>query len=343
MKTIYLLIDDISNTGGTERVTSILANQLDENGYNVIIFSLLFSHDEVFFSLNKNIIVEKEHTNKNKFLQIIKILRLSLKNKHPMIVISMGKLSLITSFLSLIFKPYKLIISEHTSFESFNFIKKYLKKISYKIANKVVFLTKHDEKIVNIKNSIVIKNINPYYNNSIHDYNKRNNIALAIGRFTYEKNFERLINIWNYANIANWELIIIGEGENEKKLKELSIDNPKIHIIPPSNKLDEFYNNAKLMLMTSRYEGLPMVLIEAQSFGLPIISFDCKTGPAEIIINKESGYLINYDDDKEFINKLILLCNNDSELLRMNVNAIKNSHRFSPQNIIKDWIKVIEE
>ncbi|MBQ0213165.1 glycosyltransferase, partial [Proteus vulgaris] len=232
---------------------------------------------------------------------------------------------------------------EHTSFESFNFIKKYLKKISYKIANKVVFLTKHDEKIVNIKNSIVIKNINPYYNNSIHDYNKRNNIALAIGRFTYEKNFERLINIWNYANIANWELIIIGEGENEKKLKELSIDNPKIHIIPPSNKLDEFYNNAKLMLMTSRYEGLPMVLIEAQSFGLPIISFDCKTGPAEIIINKESGYLINYDDDKEFINKLILLCNNDSELLRMNVNAIKNSHRFSPQNIIKDWIKVIEE
>lgn len=255
----------------------------------------------------------------------------------------MGKLSFISSLLSIIFKPYKLIFSEHISFESYNYLKRFLKKQSYKISNKVILLTQNDKNIINIKNSTVIRNINPYYQSNVTSYNSRKNIAIAVGRFTYQKNFERLIELWSIANINNWELMIIGKGENEEKLKELSKNNTSIHIMPSNNRLDEIYNNAKLMLMTSRYEGLPMVLIEAQHFGLPIISFDCKTGPAEIIKNNESGYLIDYNNDKDFVNKLVFLCNNNNELSRMNINAIKDSYRFSPENIIQDWIKTIEE
>lgn len=343
MKHIYLLIDDLSNTGGTERVATLIANQLNKNGYKITIFSLSLIKEEIFFPLDKNILIKSSNDKKFKFLEIIKILRLSSKNKNPVIIISMGKLSFVSSLLSIIFKPYKLILSEHISFESYNYLKKFLKKQSYKLANKVILLTDNDKKIINIKNSTVIRNINPYYNNKVNNYDSRKNIAVAIGRFTYQKNFERLIELWNTSNITNWELMIIGKGENEEKLKELSKNNTNIHITPPNNRLDKIYNNAKLMLMTSRYEGLPMVLIEAQSFGLPIISFNCKTGPAEIIINNESGYLIDYNNNEEFINKLVFLCNNENELSRMNINAIKNSYHFSPEEIIKDWIKTIEE
>ncbi|NBM01615.1 glycosyltransferase family 4 protein [Proteus sp. G2671] len=343
MKNIYLLIDDLSNTGGTERVATIIANQLNKYDYNITIFSLSLIKKEIFFPLDKNISIRNSNDKTLKFLEIIKILRLSSKNKATVIIISMGKLSFISSILSILFKPYKLILSEHISFESYNLLKRFLKKQSYKIANKVILLTKNDKDIINIKNSAVIRNINPYYQHNIQKYNSRKNIAIAIGRFTYQKNFERLIKLWNEANITNWDLMIIGKGENEEKLKELSKNNTNIHIMPPNNRLDKIYNNAKLMLMTSRYEGLPMVLIEAQGFGLPIISFDCKTGPAEIIKNNESGYLIDYNNDKEFIKKLIYLCNNDNELSRMNINAVLNSYHFSPEKIITDWIKIIEE
>ncbi|MBO2888632.1 glycosyltransferase, partial [Providencia rettgeri] len=169
----------------------------------------------------------------------------------------------------------------------------------------------------------------------------RQNIALAIGRLSYEKNFERLIEIWNKSEHPDWSLIIIGNGDEYSKISNLISNKSDITLIKNSSQLEDYYNNAKLFLMTSRFEGLPMVLIEAQYFGIPSISFDCKTGPREIIVNNETGYIIPYDNDELFKNKLNKLTTDKSAIAKMNKKSLAFSDNFSPNKILKQWISII--
>jgi len=92
--------------------------------------------------------------------------------------------------------------------------------------------------------------------------------------------------------------------------------------------------------MTSRYEGLPMVLIEAKSFGLPVIAFDCKTGPQEIIRN--DGVLVEYHDDEHFVRALNELMFDHERRYVMSSIAIENALRYSESSIFEQWLKVIK-
>ena len=94
--------------------------------------------------------------------------------------------------------------------------------------------------------------------------------------------------------------------------------------------------------MTSRFEGLPMTLIEAQSFGLPIISYDIKTGPKDVVNNGEDGYLIENDNSEEFINRFLELSQNRKKIQKFSQKAFENSKRFKLDNIIKKWKKVLK-
>uniref|UniRef100_UPI001F4EDBBA glycosyltransferase n=1 Tax=Rosenbergiella epipactidis TaxID=1544694 RepID=UPI001F4EDBBA len=165
--------------------------------------------------------------------------------------------------------------------------------------------------------------------------------VIAIGRLDYQKNFSRLIDIWSKTQTYDWKLEIIGSGKElpilEDKIKNLNISS--INIIPATRDIESYYKKASLVLMSSRYEGLPMVLIEAKNFGLPVIAFDCKTGPREIIEN--DGYLINYNEDDDFSNKLNLLLKNASLRESFSKNAILNSNKYSTKAILSQWNELI--
>ncbi|VDA79070.1 GalNAc-alpha-(1-_4)-GalNAc-alpha-(1-_3)-diNAcBac-PP-undecaprenol alpha-1,4-N-acetyl-D-galactosaminyltransferase [Klebsiella pneumoniae] len=117
----------------------------------------------------------------------------------------------------------------------------------------------------------------------------KKNCVLAVGRLTYQKNFEALIQIW--ANLPEhirsaWELHIAGDGENKDTLRKLISElnvTSSVKLLGNVSNIKTEYLTASVLCMTSRYEGLPMVLIEAKDFAIPVISFDCPTGPAEII------------------------------------------------------------
>ena len=94
--------------------------------------------------------------------------------------------------------------------------------------------------------------------------------------------------------------------------------------------------------MTSRFEGLPMTLIEAQSFGLPIISYDIKTGPKDIINNSEDGYLIENDNANLFVSKFLELSKNKEKIQEFSQKAYENSKRFKLDNIINKWKEVLK-
>ncbi|HCP7638019.1 glycosyltransferase [Escherichia coli] len=339
MDKIFFLIDDISCSGGTERVTCTLGNLLAEKGYDVNILTLHLSQKKNRFQLNEKIKII-QFNESNKLRSIYCSVKKTKENKGVLIVISMGKLSLTVALASLLQRPKKIIFAEHISLSSFGFLKRIIKKLSYFMADNVVFLTEHDKNLVDRRENdkyLNIKNINPFYSShcDITPYKNRPNVAIAIGRYGYQKNFERLIRLWKKANIKDWKLIII--GNDNSLLKKLTNDDDSIEICDATNNIEFFYNQAKLILMTSRYEGLPMVLIEAQHFGIPAIAFDCKTGPKEIIQHGYSGFVINYNDDDKFIETLKKATSNEKLLSDMSLNSQYNALNYSPEKIINKW------
>ncbi len=126
---------------------------------------------------------------------------------------------------------------------------------------------------------------------------------LSIGRFTKQKGFDILISFIAvfFEKNPDWKLTLIGEGplknDIEYLVKRKGLEN-NIKIKEPTNYIEKEYLKSSIYIMTSKYEGFPMVLLEAKAFGLPIIAFDCPTGPSEIIRNGEDGFLIEMFNTK---------------------------------------------
>ena len=185
--------------------------------------------------------------------------------------------------------------------------------------------------------------------------------VLAIGRLDYQKGFDRLIDIWArvikmdngqwtmdnapYGNqcrlsIAGWQLDIVGDGPQHDELQEqitrLGLQD-SIHLLPPTSDILSAYLRSSILVMTSRYEGLPMVLIEAQTYGLPIVAFACQCGPRDIITDGVDGYLIPDGDHDLFAERLRQLMESEGLRSRMGAQAHKASERFTEERIMKQW------
>lgn len=196
------------------------------------------------------------------------------------------------------------------------------------------------------------KNISVIYNSVTNSDNKivsslDNKKVLAIGRLTYQKNLELLIELWSKVSkkFPDWILTIVGTGDS-KELQQTIFNNSLdkfIELVPSTNSIGDYYKESSLYLMTSRYEGLPMVLLEAQNYGLPIVSFDCKCGPREIINNGENGYLIENGNMEDFVEKVSRLIENERMRNVFGKKAKLNSSNFSEEIIMKQWVTLFEE
>ena len=144
----------------------------------------------------------------------------------------------------------------------------------------------------------------------------------------------------------SWELVIIGNGELfdnlQEQIKELDLGD-KVKIKPYSHHIEQEYLKASVLLSTSNREGLPMVMIEAMSYGLPVIAYDCKTGPSDIIINRQNGFLIPLDDKEEMLKCMLDIACDDALRFRMSQCAIADSKRFSPESVYPKWDALFEE
>ncbi|BDH45249.1 hypothetical protein TUM12370_12930 [Salmonella enterica subsp. enterica serovar Choleraesuis] len=347
MKKIIFLIHDITQHGGTERITLALTQQMTSDGIPCEIFSLKKNNEKIFYPFD-NIEISFAKA-KNKYMAMLEAVSFARKKSARLVVVSMGRLSVEFSFIARTVFFRNFYLYEHVAFESFSNIIQKIKLLSFRFSQGVIFLTENDRLLVQAilpkVKLIAIKNINPYIVNEITPFNQRENIVLAVGRLTYQKNFPRLLSIWGKINSSGWKLIIIGSGEQkeilENIIRESTMDN--VLLLDATKNIELIYKKSKVFTMSSRYEGLPMVLIESQGFGVPSISFDCKTGPKEIIIQDETGYIIPYDDDNEFVDKLQLLMNNSNILERLSHNAFIQSSRFSYDKIKDLWLTFLNE
>ncbi|MCQ2065782.1 MAG: glycosyltransferase family 4 protein [Bacteroidaceae bacterium] len=179
-----------------------------------------------------------------------------------------------------------------------------------------------------------------------------NHTVLAVGRYNVQKAFDRLINAWALlqrrvgAGTVGWKLRLVGDGELRGQLQELidSLDlNGSVILGQAETDMPRVYGSAGIYAMTSLYEGLPMVLLEAQAAGLPIVSMTCKCGPRDVVTDGTDGFLVPEGDIEAMADRLLLLMTDDALRSRMGHAARLNSDRFDESAIMDRWTSLFNE
>src|SRR5690606_35737665 len=174
--------------------------------------------------------------------------------------------------------------------------------------------------------------------------NGREKVAMAAGRISPVKRFDILLNIWaEFKKLdSSWKLEIYGDGlkTDINALKDQIISlgiNNSVKIMDPVTNLPEIMSTRGIYLMTSAQECFPMVLLEAQASGLPIISFDCPTGPRNIIESGKNGILIEMDNQKSFVDSIVKLTNDEilrSQLVNEGFHTVQ---KYLLSNVMDIW------
>ena len=371
MKILYC-IAGTRHSGGMERVLANKANWLVRHGYEVAIVTTDQEGEKPFFPLDEHIkcydlAIGYERNNGKSFINKLqhypikqyrhrKKLTALLKQLKPDITISMFCNDV--AFLPKIKDGSKKILEIH--FSKFKRLQ-YGRKGMWRIAD--IYRNRQEEKLVqrfdrfvvlteedkgywgDLHNIEVIPNARTFNPTTIATLNTKR--VVAIGRYTHQKGFERLIEAWNkiFRQHPDWKLEIVGEGEERIALQAL-IDNynitNSITLCPPTNDMDTVYRGASIIAMSSRYEGLPMILLEAQAYGLPIVSFNCQCGPADVVTDGVDGFLVPEGDIESLAGKLTTVIEDEALRLQMGRAARIASERYAEDVVMKKWIDLFE-
>ena len=167
---------------------------------------------------------------------------------------------------------------------------------------------------------------------------------IAAGRIAPVKQFDELIKIWAHIAAKNpdWSLKIYGNGDLQiiEQLQQLIKTNQlaqSVLVLPATSNLKTAMRQASIYAMTSSSECFPMVLLEAQASGLPIISYNCPTGPKHIVADKQNGFLIEPNDQLAFATQLQLLINDNNLQNKLRAQAQLNVINFKKEKIMQKW------
>lgn len=355
---INLLLSDITLSAGTERAVINLANNLYSHGHEVSVISLYTKTGEPFFVLDPNIQIKHLNVYTSKYLffrvflgffsTLISLYK-ETPNRKLIILGTTHAQNFVLAILKLSRKANKYIGCEHLSVEAFPFYFKFLRRLLYPILDFIVVLTESDRKYFNsnipkIKCAVIPNQVSFYPEQGVSCEQKK---ILAIGRYTYQKGFDILIKLLvkPLQMFPDWGVEIVGDGEEREHLEGLISSfglNDRILLLRPTKQVLDLYLNSSIYAMTSRYEGLPLVLLEAKACGLPIIAYDCPTGPKEII-KENDGILVDMLDSVIFESNLILLMGSFELRKKLGASARINSSLYSIDTIYSKWISLFEK
>lgn len=367
MKIIYC-IACTCHSGGMERVLANKANYLARHGYEIVVVTTDQRGRLPFFPLKPSIRsidlgINYDENNGKSFLNKLlhyplkqyrhkKRLKAVLMTERPDVTVSMFNND--AGFIPGIKDGSAKLLEIH--FSKFKRLQ-YGRKGVWKLAD--WWRSKQDEKTVrkfdrfvvlteedkaywgNLPNIMVIPNaISGIPAGTALLANKR---VIAVGRYTYQKGFERLVDAWHLlaSRFPDWNLVIIGDGEErpllEQRIRSYGLER-QVTLTRPTQEIDKAYMEASILASSSRYEGLPMVLLEAQAFGLPIVAFQCKCGPKDIVSDGMNGYLVPEGDTAGMAQRLEILMKDEDLRKRMGLKAKESALRFNEEVIMKKWM-----
>ena len=350
---VVVCVSGTKNSGGLERVLAQRLNYFVEKfNYDVTILtteddSEEFKNRESFFKFNSKIkiidlgikysnffslpFIKKQIKLKELRTKHLKLLNKALKRIQPDILLSMGISSKVCYKVD--FSCPK-ILEHHNSKQYFTrelVAKTFLDnlKVIYKEKEEKKYMNKYDEFLVLTEEDKeawgdyrikIINNPLPFVSEEISTC--KNKKVMSIGRLEDQKGFDILIDVWKKVNDkhSDWILEIYGEGSLRKELQD-KIDtlNLTTSLLLKGNEknIQSKYLEGSVYVMSSRHEGFGMVLIEAMSCGLPLVSFDCPCGPKDIIKNGENGFLIKFGNVDDMAEKINYLIENENKRIEM--------------------------
>lgn len=357
---------------GMERVLANKANWLAAHGYEVVIVTTDQKGRKPYFELDSSIRcidlgIGYEDNNGGSLLNKIinypfkqlghyKRLKSLLLKERPDVTISMfcNDVSLIPrikdgskKILEVHFSRFKRL--QYGRNGLWGIVDKWRSDNDMRLASRFdafVVLTKEDSEYWNTNNVKYIPNARTFEN--VMPASLDNKKVITVGRYSYQKGYDLLVKVWDevHKRYPDWTLDIIGDGEEREKLQKM-IDElnltESICLKRSTPQIAKEYQNASIVALSSRYEGLPMILLEAQTFGLPIVSFRCKCGPKDVITDGVDGYLVDEGDIQGMADRIIALIN-DERLRKEMGNAAKiSSGRYAEEVIMRQWVGLFDE
>lgn len=372
MKIVYCL-PSTYRMGGLERIVSSKANLLSEMGHDVSIITTDQQGKLPYFKISDKVKcydlgINYERNRKRCFVKKLlyffynrylhkKRLSQLLKRLNADIVIS--TLFNEVSLLPQIKDGSKKIVEFHFSRSMSPYTKRkgwlgyvleFMERNSYKTLGKYdrfVVLSKEDADNWKELNNVSV--INNFCSVDIIDRAKLDeHRVISVGRYEFPKGFDRLINAWSLisAQVADWTLHIVGEGSLRQSLagqiKELGLED-SVFLDGPSNNVGGELLKSSIAVFTSVYEGFLMAIVESESAGIPVVSFDTPCGPKDIIRDGEDGFLVDNGDIQGLGEKLLLLMKNSELRKEMGSKAFENSKRFTKEEIMSQWISLFND
>jgi glycosyltransferase involved in cell wall biosynthesis len=341
-------------SGGAERVASRLCSEWSKREDVTLATGDQLNND--YYSVDKNVkrlslnfsysIKSPLRVLYEQVYRFWKILSLYNEVRPDVVILSCSDMAIRCIFsLLLIKKP--IIVCEHNNYHALKSkFKRLCRLVFYRKATHLLLLTNRDvrhyternfpgSKITVMPNPLGIEN-----DELIHRQTSAS--LLAVGSLCEQKAFTRLIDLFVDID-SKCNLIIVGEGPDRNDLEcriiKLGLSN-RIKLVGQVDNISYYYRTSSILLMTSIYEGLPMVIGEANAFGLPVISYDCPTGPGEMIEDGFNGFLIKDGDASAFAACVNSLVNDFEQYTQMSNNSFFSAKKMSISKIDKQWEKL---
>ncbi len=362
---VLLLCDRLDISGGVERFVCALANHLVDEGLDAAVGSVDSVREEIRYPLRPQVRVltgdRKQSVVKEGGSRIARVWRLArtqwrigrslnriIRAERPDVIVLNGLTTACSVLLLDRQFAARTICCDHNHFGARSMLWQRLRAWLYPQVAAVVSLTEADAtkfRALNARTEVI------YNASSLRADTPglvSEPIALAVGRHVAQKGFDLLVRAW--AEVARAlpgaRLRIVGDGPlrsaHEQLARELGAADA-IEWLAPTREIERLYRSAAVFVLSSRYEGMPLALLEAQALGVPAVSFDCPTGPGEIV-TPQTGRLVAPGDVKALASALLELLSSKDLRERMGRAAMARSREvFSPQAHESRWTALIRD
>ena len=354
-KKICLLVFSLSS-GGAEKVAANMSISLSKKGYDVYIVAMTNFIDYNFEGELYNFGLVKEKY--NRLTAFFKFRKFFKESKFDYIIDHRTRPNFFKEWLfsKYIFQNFNVIYCVHNYRLNYYFSFLSFPKLSVlPHVKQRKFVSVSEEIRKKLKRKLNIESKTIYNFLSVNDFSISLNenqfpsqdYIIGVGRLTEIKQFHKLVKSYYYSELpkAGIELFILGEGPErqnlERQISELELEN-LVKLLPFRKNPYDIIRNAKALALVSKVEGFPMVLLEAVSLNTPIIAFNCKSGPSEIIINEVNGLLVENQNEAQLTNALNKLILDNSYYKKIKANTHNGLEKFSEEKIIQEWINLLE-
>ena len=343
---IVFTIKSINLGGGSERSAATVANALAGRGHEVSIVSYTGRGGEPFFDIDPRIDRYYLSPGRDRWPVLLRecrrivLLRRLYARLRPDVIVVIGTTRAFVNVPAT--RGYRVVAKEYFSIDHRSQLTSSLsRRLTARHAQAIVALSEYDARVYRqrygAKKAVVIPN--PLTFAAPQPSPLQDKVVLGLGRMSYVKGFDLLLDAWSRVAHKDWELHLVGDGKMKKKLERMVRDRGigGVRFFPATSDVEPHYRSASIFVLPSRSEAFGNVLLEAMSVGLPVVSFDCGAGPRDIILPGQTGVFVPPGDTESMAGELDRLMADPGRLRRMGNAARESIRRYDRGLIVSQW------